>query len=253
MPHSVIGGSSRQDMIRVAVIGNSNSVMRGSFARLLNDDPQFEVTNKSIGSSPSVVLLDFLALETDLDYDFIVVETSVVDMIQGGTLYPRWRSEQTLEIFIHAIKARSRAQIIILVIPTRYGLLAPAAHWQEPLYKDVAMRFGIPILNGFRLVRDLIGHPKMAMAEIFMQRSAQLVGAFGFPPHLADAKRQERSCKFFRNQFLYRQRPFRVRRTRSGCRPASGLYAARGGIRAHQARCHGFGGDGGHGGVALWR
>ena len=64
--------------LHVAIIGNSNSVMRGSYTRILEDTPRIKVTNRSFGSTPNVILLDFLALETNLDYDFIIVEAAVV-------------------------------------------------------------------------------------------------------------------------------------------------------------------------------
>ena len=122
--------------IKVGVVGNSNSIMRNGYVQVLEQMPGLTVTNWSIGSSPSVVLLDFLGRETDLDYDFLIIETAVVDFLQGGPLYPEQRSLETLELFIGHVQATSKAQIIILTIPTRYALLAPDAYWQEALYRE---------------------------------------------------------------------------------------------------------------------
>lgn len=173
--------------LRVAIIGNSNSVMRESYVRALEADPRFDVVNKSIGSTPNVVLLDFLARETDIDYDFLIIETAVVDSIQGNSLYTLERSQETLQFFIAYVRARSRAQIIILTIPTRYGLLSPNAYWQEQLYSETARRFGIPILDGFRLVRRLLGSSKAQGVGRSTRRAEQLVSAFGLPTHLVPA------------------------------------------------------------------
>jgi tetratricopeptide (TPR) repeat protein len=175
--------STRSAQLRVAVIGNSNSAMVVSFARTLAKAPNVTVANKSIGGSPSVVLLDFLVREGDQDYDFIIVETAVCDFLQRGS-YTCERSKETLELFIGSVRSISNAQIILLTIPTRYALLEPGIHWQEPLYQEVAEQFGIPILDGFRLVRQLVGLPKMEQVHIFLRRMKKLMSSFGLPEKL---------------------------------------------------------------------
>ena len=93
--------------IKLAIIGNSNSVMKEGYVRVLENTPEIIVKNRSIGSSPNVVLLDFLAREQDLDYDFIIIETAVVDFIQAGPLYSMERSLETLEMFVGYLRAAS--------------------------------------------------------------------------------------------------------------------------------------------------
>jgi tetratricopeptide (TPR) repeat protein len=171
--------------IKIGIVGNSNSVMNNGYVKTLEQTPGLAITNRSIGSSPNVVLLDFLGRETVLDYDFIIIETAVVDFIQAGALYPRERSQETLELFIGQIRSASRAQVIILTIPTRYALLAPDAYWQEQLYRDTAARLGVPILDGFRLIRQLIGQAKITAAGTYLTRAEQLAAAFGLPGNLA--------------------------------------------------------------------
>jgi tetratricopeptide (TPR) repeat protein len=172
--------STRPSPLRVAVIGNSNSIMRASYAWILHGHADLIVTNRSIGASPSVVLLDFLARETNFEYDFIIVETAVVDYLQEAT-YPRERSQETLELFVRYVRAKCAAEVIILTIPTRPALLAPELHWQESLYREVAARLNVPILDGFRLIRSLIGQPKMARVDLFRTRAERLVSAFRLP------------------------------------------------------------------------
>jgi tetratricopeptide (TPR) repeat protein len=167
--------------IRIAIVGNSNSVMQDAYVRVLENTPGWKVTNRSIGSSPNIVLLAFLGREPELDYDFIIIETAVVDSIQAGPLYPRERSLETLELFISHVRRVSRAQIIILTIPTRYALLAPDAYWQEQLYRETAARLGVPILDGFRVVRQLIGQTKMSTVGECLSRTEHLVAAFDLP------------------------------------------------------------------------
>jgi tetratricopeptide (TPR) repeat protein len=171
--------------IKIGIVGNSNSVMNNGYVKTLEQTPGLAITNRSIGSSPNVVLLDFLGRETVLDYDFIIIETAVVDFIQAGALYPRERSQETLELFIGQIRSASRAQVIILTIPTRYALLAPDAYWQEQLYRDTAARLGVPILDGFRLIRQLIGQAKITAAGTYLTRAEQLAAAFGLPGNVA--------------------------------------------------------------------
>jgi hypothetical protein len=177
--------SENPPTLKVMVIGNSNSVMRGSYVRVLEKIPRFDVRNKSIGSSPNVVLLDYLALEQDWNYDFVIIETAVVDFIQSTGAYTEERSAETLELFIRFVRARSNAEIIIFTIPTRLALLAPGSSWQESLYQGIADRFGVPILDGFRLVRGLVGRQKAAMLGFFGSRASRLVQAFGLGRNIA--------------------------------------------------------------------
>jgi tetratricopeptide (TPR) repeat protein len=171
--------------IKVGVVGNSNSILRGSYVEALSQTPGIVVTNRSIGASPNVILLDFLGRETDLDYDFIIIETAVVDFLQRFGPNTMQRSMETLELFIGYVQAVSNVQIIILTIPTRGGLMESEAHWQESLYRNTAARFGLPILDGFRLIRQLIGPTAMNSAGVFMARALKLAAAFDLPDGLA--------------------------------------------------------------------
>jgi TolA-binding protein len=170
--------------IRLVVIGNSNSVMRESYVRTLEKLPHLNIKNRSIGSSPSVVLLDYMALEQEWDYDFIIIETAVVDFLQSAGAYTAERSAETLELFIRYVRTRSRAEIVILTIPTRLALLAPGGSWQESVYQNVAERLDVPILDGFRLIRSLVGRRKAALAGFFGSRASRLAHVFGLVPNL---------------------------------------------------------------------
>ena len=104
--------------------------------------------------------------------------------MQGGGIYTRERSLEALELFIASVRARSVAKIVMLTIPTRFALLEPGRHWQELLYRDTAARYGIPVLDGYRLVCRLIGQDKMDTVGLLAQRVKQLVYAFGLPDQL---------------------------------------------------------------------
>jgi Flp pilus assembly protein TadD len=169
-------------MLRVAIVGNSNSIGPRSYAGQLANRPGVSVTNRSIGATPNVVLLDFLACETEWDYDFVILETAVVDCLQQGW-YSYERALETLELTIRYIKAVSVAQIIILVIPTFPGLLRPKMFWQRSLYNEIAFRFSLPILDGYQIISKLVGTPKFDCIDIFTKRAEVLVSAFRLPGH----------------------------------------------------------------------
>jgi tetratricopeptide (TPR) repeat protein len=175
-----------QQMIDIAIVGNSNSIIHGSFARVLAATPGLRVDNRSIGGTPNVVLLDFLTHSPRFDYDFILVETAVVDYIQSAGSYTRERSKQTLEIFLRTISAVSRAKIIFVIVPTRPALLRPHENWQEEVYLEVADAYGIPVLNGFDLIRQMIGTPKMRAVKFFTEQADALVSTFRLPRSMAD-------------------------------------------------------------------
>jgi Flp pilus assembly protein TadD len=169
-------------MLRVAIVGNSNSIGARSYAGQLANRPGVSVTNRSIGATPNVVLLDFLARETEWDYDFVILETAVVDCLQQG-LYSYERALETLELTVRYIKAVSTAQIIIFVIPTFQGLLRPNLFWQRSLYNEIAFRFSLPILDGYGIISKLIGTPKFDCIDIFTKRAKILISAFRLPDH----------------------------------------------------------------------
>jgi tetratricopeptide (TPR) repeat protein/lysophospholipase L1-like esterase len=171
-----------QGTIRVAVVGNSNSIGPTSYTGRLASLSDVTVTNRSIGATPNVVLLDFLAREKEWNYDFVIIETAVVDSLQQD-LYPYECSWETLELAVRAIRAVSNAQIILLIIPTRHGLLVPKMHWQRSLYNKAAVQFGLPILDGFALVSDLVGREKFARIDIFAERAKAVIAAFRLPDH----------------------------------------------------------------------
>ena len=149
---------AKDRLIRVAVIGNSNSIMRNSFVEVLKQDPRFSVDNMSIGATPNVVLLDVLATAGDLTHDIIVVETAVIDALQGPPgAYPLAIARRNLRIFINSISIESQAKIVFLLIPTRIALLEPRRHNTEEMYLSLAAEFGIATLNLYNLFRQMLG------------------------------------------------------------------------------------------------
>jgi len=177
--------------IKVAIVGNSNSVQRPSYANRLKALSDLDVKNFSIGGTTNVILLDFISVAGAFDFDFIFIETCVVEYMQRKN-YPESRAAETLELFLRLIRSISAAKIVIVAIPTRWALTDTNTNWQESLYRSTADRFGIPILDGFSLIRRLIAGPQADIPDVFNRkisraasRAKRLVQAFSLPGNLS--------------------------------------------------------------------
>ncbi|MFO1028011.1 MAG: hypothetical protein U1E70_22765 [Acetobacteraceae bacterium] len=67
-------------------------------------------------------------------------------------LYSRQSGQEALELFITGSRLRSNAHLIILMVPTRFGLLEPQKQWAEGLCRETAVKFGVPVLDEYTAV-----------------------------------------------------------------------------------------------------
>lgn len=170
-----------EEDLRVAIIGNSNSVMRNSYVSFLKSTKLFNIDNFSIGSSPNVVILDFIARYEIEKYQYVIIETCVVDYIQSGSIYSKERSQETLDILISQLTKKNLAKIIIFCIPTMYHLIDPDNSWQESVYTNFARKNGLLILNGFNVLRSFIGPSEVTDFRNNLKAIYQSLVNCGFP------------------------------------------------------------------------
>jgi tetratricopeptide (TPR) repeat protein len=199
-------GTGEHRLLHVAVIGNSNSIMQTSFTAALARRPDIVLRNWSIGSTPSVLLLDVLARQTDWDLDFIIIEIAVIDTIHTSDgRYTTLHTFEALEIFLIALRARCAARIVVLILPTRYGLLRQGRDAIEHVYGDFAARHGLAVLNACEIVRGLFGRRAMKRARCLLPRYQALAEAFGIAgvPAESLAWRALRDPYKSRNAFAY--------------------------------------------------
>lgn len=139
---------------RIAILGNSNSVMRSSFARLLANNPALDVHNFSLGAAPNVYLMFALAT-VDLErFDYIIFETAVTDAewCRLG-LYDKEHVLRNLEWAVDILHAKSLAQILFIILPT-INELEDDTYSTESLYTEFCTRNDIPYFNFYALYRD---------------------------------------------------------------------------------------------------
>lgn len=170
---------------RIAVIGNSNSVAQHSYARYLQNFELCEVVNFSIGGCPSILLLNTLIREAEWDFDTVIIETCVIDLIQNFTVgYPSEYAARVLDLFAAELRARSDAEIIVLILPTLLGLLEPHRHRTEAVYIEFAARHRLKLLNVYQLLREIIGPRVVLDAASVMVPHEELARVLGLAPGL---------------------------------------------------------------------
>jgi hypothetical protein len=167
--------------VKIAIIGNSNSIMKSSYADFLRANGN-KVDNFSIGGSPNIVALE-TALTTNLrGYDYIIVETAVVDALHGPSgIYPADIALRNLRLGLQSIQSVSRARIILLLLPTRIGLLEPKTQTSEAIHLQVADELRIPVLNVFHLFRTWIGGYDPVRIQKLSAWAPIVAEAFGVP------------------------------------------------------------------------
>jgi hypothetical protein len=165
--------------IRCAIVGNSNSIQRGCYAEILSENPAFEISNFSIGGSTNVLLLHFLTRLGESDYDYIIVESSVIDYdtARVGLLYEE-EIRNTAEIFMSVISIQSRAKVALLILPIRYGLATPEAQFIDRLYTKIAQTFGAWVLSAYDLFYQIVGLQWQGIPTEIIVKTHHLFSAF---------------------------------------------------------------------------
>jgi hypothetical protein len=156
--------------------------MRSSYADVLRSSSEHTVDNFSIGGSPNIVILD-VVLKTDLrNYDYIILETAVVDALHGPSgIYPADIALQNLRLGVRCIRDLSSAKLLLLVLPTQIGLLEPEHHTSENIHLQVAEEFQIPVLNMTRLFREWIGNHPSAHIQRLSAWAPVIADSFEIP------------------------------------------------------------------------
>ena len=174
--------------LRCAVVGNSNSITDRGYVHHLVGENEIEVQNFSIGGCPNSLLLQFLAAASDLDFDYIIAETSVIDCALGlQDRFDRAEAESNARIFSKIVKTKSRAEIIFLILPTQQGLMYPKRIWVEDVYTKCASEFGYKIFNGYNLFKILARGAWRGMAQDMIHKAEVMLSDFGWPKSLAPA------------------------------------------------------------------
>jgi hypothetical protein len=170
------------DHHNVAVIGNSNSIVTTSYARILAADPNITLRNYSIGGIPNILLLSFLTdPDVDLsDIDIIIVELAVIEgmHLHRDSSYTPAQSRQNIDLFMQTLRARSAAQVVFLILPTLFGLLEPDRFTAEAHYIHMARRHGDTVLNGYSVVRRIGGLDPGGPPIELRKKVDRLVSAF---------------------------------------------------------------------------
>lgn len=171
-----------------AVVGNSNSILHHSYAEILSGRPELEVHNYSIGGSPCALLLDFLARVDRIDFDYIIIETSVIDydMIFSQRLVEE-EVRRTLTTFFEIVSKYLKAKVLLLVLPIRIGIMRPDGRCLDRIYLDLADAYDANILDGYALF-DFIARGKWHTAsDDLLKDAGALLENVGITPALAQA------------------------------------------------------------------
>ncbi len=135
------------DKPSIAIFGNSNSVLRSSYARKLAAFTQFEVRNYSVGACPNASLLFSLTQAADHRVDYIIVEPAVTDAewLRLG-LYDRPTLDRNFREFIRQARSLWQAQIILLILPTKQELKDPAFS-PRAYYRSIADELDLSFID----------------------------------------------------------------------------------------------------------
>jgi|GEM_PF-4284516 len=176
--------------VNVLVIGNSNSVAVTSYANLLAEMPGINVVNASIGGVPNIMLLAAIA-EDNLQlsmFDVIVVEPAVIEgqLLYPGSPYTKEQSEQTFDLFMACLRARSAAPVIVLILPVLSCLIDASRNIAEQHYQDIAAKHGLAVLNGYSMMRELGRRAESSPPAQLIRNVEGMIAAFSLPPSSRD-------------------------------------------------------------------
>ena len=176
--------------INVLVVGNSNSIAVTSYANLLADMPDIKLHNSSIGGVPNIVLLSVIADDQIKlsNFDFIIIEPAIIEgqLLYPGSPYTKEQSEQTFDLFMTCLRARSSAKVILLILPTLSGLIDPRRNLAEQHYKDLAAKHDIAVINSYSIIRQLGLRGDNTPPADLVRNVEELVTSFRLPPSNRD-------------------------------------------------------------------
>ena len=126
--------------LRVAIIGNSNSLLRHGYTAHLDQD-QFDVRRFVLGACPNVMLLYALTMAGwDVAFDWIVLETSPTDqMFESLGVYGAAQRRAALTLFLdEAMRRQPGARVLALVLPFQATLAGEAPSLLPELLEGLA-------------------------------------------------------------------------------------------------------------------
>ncbi|MFN3805983.1 SGNH/GDSL hydrolase family protein [Asticcacaulis sp.] len=141
---------------KVAVIGNSNSVMRSSYVRFLNECTDFEVTNLSLGACPnSYLIYAFTVLKEYENFDYVFIESAVTDAEWSRLgLYSLDAVSRNLELFVNLFRSEFRSRLVFLILPTEKEIF-DSSYSPEEIYLSLAESFNVGYINFYETYRSL--------------------------------------------------------------------------------------------------
>lgn len=167
--------------VRLAIAGNSNSILASSYMHHLSRMNGFEVEQFSIGGCPNAVLLHMLS-RADLGlFDWIICETSVMDAaLSGAGTYTRAEAEQIARRFVAAVQAAGRPRLIFLIVPIQADSLSDETLWVRRLYTTLAQECGGYVLDLYAVLERLSGRLAQRLNRAWAEATfGEAVAGFG--------------------------------------------------------------------------
>ncbi len=154
---------------RVAIIGNSNSLLRHGYTAHL-DPERFDVRRFALGACPNAMLLYALTMPGwDIAFDWIVIETSPTDqMFEQLGLYGAAQRRAALALFLDEVARRQPgARVLALVLPFQATLAGDAPSLTPELLDGLATAARPVVVLDIAAVfwRHAAGTP---LADVFM-------------------------------------------------------------------------------------
>jgi len=172
--------------VRLAIAGNSNSILHASYVNHLARMPGFEVSQFSIGGCPNALLLHVLTRADPRRFDWIICDTSVIDAgLSGSGLYSREEAELFARRFVASVQEAGRSRLIFLILPIHTDNLSPDAVWVRELYATMARESGGYVFDLYGLLEKLSGRLSDRLSRSWADEtfSEAMIG-FGLPPTL---------------------------------------------------------------------
>lgn len=143
-------------MIKVGILGTSNSLIGGGYSYTLAAFPGIEVVaNASLGSSHACMVPYRLNRLNDVDLDYLVIDICVNEQ---RALYPgMYNLEQTEDVFRYVLLWCSRRGVkpIFLLMPEMLPGPAHLARKVRDAYHRLGGKFGVEIEDGYSLLDQI--------------------------------------------------------------------------------------------------
>lgn len=178
-------GAGLTPPLKIAIIGTSNSLARTGYVPALQRRLGTRIANFSVGASGSVHSIHSAAGVDFSAFDVCIVDFAVNEEVQfkSGIANPLLVSGILRHLVCRCFAGRCLP--VFLILPRRTTDAAGAV--ARAFYRAVAKEFGCPVLDGYRLLEDLVrlGLPQELAfsdpAHMTLEASdivAELLGAF---------------------------------------------------------------------------